>query len=234
MRESDLPPASVEQILGVIQKQCSEWDVRPGESEWSLSRLGPTKRDISFRLDYHYAVPLNRLRKMVKDGLIVQHGGEGYDRHPRFITPENAAAIEAEKSLTPGERAERTATSIREMYEHNRAEYGDRLASWPVSTNRAAVISDGISDAVESGMLREVRIYEERRYIPEDLSDAWQEAYDAEQDREKARKKYLDGLSKELDRLLPQLGERNAYELNSAQLEEIVLRRLKERGTQHD
>lgn len=132
------------------------------------------------------------LRRAAAAGLIAAR--ELGDRHDvwRFTTLDLAADWDAERALTDEQRAQRTADAVRDLYADRRAHYGDTVALWPVSGNLAAVPQDGITHAVEQGLL--VRhdprgsLWTHSGLVPADQHDAFAQALtDAEQRERRAR-----------------------------------------------
>lgn len=193
--------------------------VYPSMSSWHQRSLWLTRSEIERRMQPDQ-VQLATLRSMAKRGLLHE---TGKGRDVRFCTPTVFEEMEAENNLSEGERAERTADSIRKHYKINKDHYGDSVSLWGVSTQLAAVVSDGIGAALEGGLVRLVsKNMAERRYVPEEVADAYLEAREAQEAREERHKAYVKGLGAKMNEYLPAETNTRAFELSLDQLERIV------------
>ena len=204
--------------VAAVAALCATRHVYPGMSDYLMARQWCDTRTISDQAGI--TVPVAVLRAAAKHGRIVERR---LDRGSVFVTVDLAERLAAEAALTDGERAERTAAEICALFERNMAGGRDKVWSWPVDRQLAAVPQDGITPAVLGGLIREARVQGLGvRYVPADRYDVWADAYTAEQDRETAFKDRLAALAAKIDSTFPPTGRRNAATLTSEQLEAIV------------
>lgn len=234
MSPTPLIEASEGEILAVVSEHYKPGMVWPGYSAYygNAKRFWFERKDIAglvYRECDHKGVSLQSLRKLAKKGLLVervQRNPYGGRSHTSFTTPEVKAAIDAEDALTDAERAERTTASIAVRYDENRAQYGDRIGLWPVDVSIMGVISDGLSQALEAGLVVEasqVKGWGGKRYVPADRYDAWLEAYEDEKLREHRHQEHVDARVARLLEFAPKTDDRSrVVELSLTQVEALI------------
>lgn len=219
-----------------VAKACEGYNVYQASKYQSITDVFREARKIKQAVEYdrewlaeHGPIPdkfgVEMLRRTFRAGLI-----DGRDIATpyttrsawRFTTIEQAAAWDAEKALTDGERAERTAAGVRSQYENNRQRYGDRVALWPVSYNLAAVPQDGIEHAIEGGLIRRIEKGHNSGYlVPAEEWDVFAETLAIAEGREARAKAHHDEL---VARLHQYAGGslRSVNGLDAAQLEALL------------
>lgn len=218
------PLISDEQIVDMVRQR--QGHCYPGMSLYSVHRMlvSPgylrgalgTKYMLGVQNRYELVakdVTLARLRSMAKRGLLAERP---LKRGSLFCTPELAAAIAAEEALSDGERAERTAAAIRAEYAERKEHYGDKVPLWIV-TPLARIPEDGYDPAHQGGLITKVG----GGYVPAECYDAFAEALDAYQARQKELEHKCDEYQAEVNRMFPPMTGECRISLTLSQWAEI-------------
>lgn len=137
------------------------------------------------------------LRAAAKAGLLAE--SKRGSTYWWFTTPAKKAEADAEAALSDGERAERCVPRVRELYERNRAQYGDDVANWAVDGNLNAIPQDGIGPAVAAGLLVTRRVPGlGSRLVPAEHADAYDDAMAAATHANEVAQAKHDALAAEL------------------------------------
>lgn len=193
---TDSPDPRLLWAAAAVAKACEGRHVRQASSYQSITDVFLEPRKIRYAVTNdrgewiaeHGPMPpkfgAEMLRRAARAGLI--DGRDIMAPHTtrsewRFTTCELAAKWDAERALSDGERAERTAAAVRKMYAANRAEYGDKVWRWAVSSNLAAVPQDGIRHAIDGGLLVSVSLPRlgGGYLVPAEEHDAFTDAHEA-------------------------------------------------------
>jgi hypothetical protein len=172
--------ATDDEIVTALEEHFNphEYRVYPGMSHYAMDHFWFTRTQIE-RLT-EKSVELRTLRRLVKDGRLFEAPHRQYGpRGSKFTIPRLHEAMQAEANLSDAERAERTAHSIEKEYDRRSRSSSDSVYSWPCERDRGSIVGDGITQAIEAKMIRQVNVHGlGTRYVPEGKADAWQEAYD--------------------------------------------------------
>lgn len=196
--------ATLQACADIVEFACRDLYVQPGAVYVRPKDVWVDPRDIrsaAARSTTHPTLPDKfgsaMLQRAAKAGLIVARNFAvpfATRNEWRFTTLELAAAWDAERALTDGERAERTVAAVRGFYADNMRQYGDSVALWPVSEVYGMGYPDGIRPAVDGGLLREVNRSGSNGLVPAEEWDAFTEALTAEQVRAARLKSRTDDL----------------------------------------
>lgn len=180
----------------LVAYACRDHNVYKAASTYTNNRIWMSSTDIRGhairrRSDAEPAIPDKfgsaMLQRAAKAGLIVARKNGPRRDAWCFTTLKLAAAWDTETALTDGERAERCATAVRNLYQRNIREYGDQVRHWPVGFDLNAVPQDGIQHAIDGGLLRRVDLTgplaASGYLVPVECWDAYADALEAAENR---------------------------------------------------
>ena len=214
---------SDEQIVDMVRKRQGQ--CYPGGTRYGLHRVmvstdslqnylvaeivGVQNRYDVVRRD----VSLTRLRSIAKRGLLAE---KRLKRGSMFCTPDLAEEIAVEQGLSDGERAERTAAAVREVYAERKAHYGDKVPLW-VATPLGRIPEDGYQAAFDGGLLKKAA----GGYVPAECFDAFTEAHTAYLEHQERLRNKTEEYQAEVNRMFPRDHNERVISVSLGQWERI-------------